>query len=421
MRLMRDMMVSRRGLPAFMAQGWFWGAFAALVPQIKAGLGAGDGVFGLALLCASVGAVLAMAAAPLVDRRLGAWGVPLSALALAVAFALLALAQGVPAFAVVFFFVGAGSGLLDVLMNARISEVEAREDLSLMGLNHAAFSVAYALSAAATGVARDAGAGAGPVFLVLLVLTLAAAPAMRAAPETAETPSAGGRGALGPVALIAGLITLVAFLTENATEGWSALHIERTLGGNALEGGLGPAVLGLTMAAGRLAGHLLTIRGSEARVIGWAAALSAAGAGGAAGSVHGGAGGVGGVWLVLGSGGGAEAGVLGWVAGRPAAGAVGAAVAPVQAVAYLGFAVVGLGVSVIAPLAIGLGGALARPGRRTATVSRVVLIGFFGFFIGPPLMGFVSEWAGLRAAFAAVAALLMLVPVLLGLLRRVAG
>lgn len=378
MRLMRDMMVSRRGLPAFMAQGWFWGAFAALVPQIKAGLGAGDGVFGLALLCASVGAVLAMAAAPLVDRRLGAWGVPLSALALAVAFALLALAQGVPAFAVVFFFVGAGSGLLDVLMNARISEVEAREDLSLMGLNHAAFSVAYALSAAATGVARDAGAGAGPVFLVLLVLTLAAAPAMRAAPETAETPSAGGRGALGPVALIAGLITLVAFLTENATEGWSALHIERTLGGNALEGGLGPAVLGLTMAAGRLAGHLLTIRGSEARVIGWAAALSAAGA-------------------------------------------VGAAVAPVQAVAYLGFAVVGLGVSVIAPLAIGLGGALARPGRRTATVSRVVLIGFFGFFIGPPLMGFVSEWAGLRAAFAAVAALLMLVPVLLGLLRRVAG
>ena len=378
MRLMRDMMVSRRGLPAFMAQGWFWGAFAALVPQIKAGLGAGDGVFGLALLCASVGAVLAMAAAPLVDRRLGAWGVPLSALALAVAFALLALAQGVPAFAVVFFFGGAGSGLLDVLMNARISEVEAREDLSLMGLNHAAFSVAYALSAAATGVARDAGAGAGPVFLVLLVLTLAAAPAMRAAPETAETPSAGGRGALGPVALIAGLITLVAVLTENATEGWSALHIERTLGGNALEGGLGPAVLGLTMAAGRLAGHLLTIRGSEARVIGWAAALSAAGA-------------------------------------------VGAAVAPVQAVAYLGFAVVGLGVSVIAPLAIGLGGALARPGRRTATVSRVVLIGFFGFFIGPPLMGFVSEWAGLRAAFAAVAALLMLVPVLLGLLRRVAG
>lgn len=375
MRLMRDMSLSRRTLPAFMAQGWYWGAFAALVPQIKAGLGAGDAVFGLALLCASVGAVGAMAFAPWADRRLGALGVPLSALALAVPFALVALAGGPWAFAAVIFFVGAGSGLLDVLMNARLSEVEAREDVSLMGLNHAAFSVAYALSATATAVARDAGSGPGPVFLALLVLTLSAAPLMRAAPESAD-PGAGngGSGALGPVAVLAGLITLIAFLTENATEGWSALHIERTLGGNALEGGLGPAVLGLTMAAGRLAGHVLTIRGAEGRVIGWAALFSAAGA-------------------------------------------LCAALAPVQAVAYLGFAVLGLGVSVIAPLAIGLGGALARPGRRTATVSRVVMIGFFGFFIGPPLMGFVSEWSGLRVAFGAVGVLLLTVPGLLWALR----
>jgi hypothetical protein len=48
---------------------------------------------------------------------------------------------------------------------------------------------------------------------------------------------------------------LVAFLVENAMEGWSALHIERTLGGGAAEGAFGPAILGLTMGIGRLSGR----------------------------------------------------------------------------------------------------------------------------------------------------------------------
>ena len=72
-------------------------------------------------------------------------------------------------------------------------------------------------------------------------------------------------------------------------------------------------------------------------------------------------------------------------------------------------------------LAIGLAGALSDPARRTETGSRVVMIGFLGFFVGPPAMGFIAEAAGLRASFAAGAALLALVPALLVGLRRSAA
>ena len=54
---------------------------------------------------------------------------------------------------------------------------------------------------------------------------------------------------------VGGLVVLAAFLGEAATEGWSALHVERTLGGRASEGAMGPALLGFGMAVGRLGAH----------------------------------------------------------------------------------------------------------------------------------------------------------------------
>jgi hypothetical protein len=41
-----------------------------------------------------------------------------------------------------------------------------------------------------------------------------------------------------------------------------------------------------------------------------------------------------------------------------------------------------------------------------------------GFFIGPPTIGFISDATSLRVAFALVALLLILVPVMLAMLTR---
>ena len=379
MSVLTAISLSRHDLPAFAVQGIYWGAFAAYVPQIKAQVGASDGAFGLALLVTATGAVTAMLTAPRFSARFGVWAVPLASVLLALAFQAPTWVASVPLFAALMFFAGAGSGLQDVVMNTRLSRSEARLGASLMNLNHAMFSFAYATSAFSAGLAREAGVAPGMVFAVLGGITLVASLFMFSQ-ETAD--SGGGapaaRGRFGGLILWGGLITLVAFLSENATEGWSALHVERTLGGGAAEGALGPAMLGLTMGIGRFTGQLVVGRLSATRVIFWSALVTSAGA------------------------------VL-------------AAIAPVPLVAYAGFATLGLGVSTIAPMLLSLVGRMARDADRAFVISRVTTIGYMGFFIGPPIMGFVAEGFGLRASFGFVALLLCSVPLLLMLLRRSAG
>jgi predicted MFS family arabinose efflux permease len=376
MSLRRAVALSRATLPAFAVIGIFWGAFAAQVPVLKSGLGVSDGPFGLALLCGAAGAVTAMWLAPRVDPRLGTRTLQLAALAVAAAFQLPALAPTLPVFAAAMFLAAGATGFLDVVLNSRLSETEARHDAGLMNLNHAGFSFAYAFSALATGAAREAGINPPPVFLALGLVALFLAAGVRLAADPAE--GGGGAAADGPrlglVIIWAGLVTLVAFMSENATEAWSALHIERTLGGRAAEGALGPAILGLTMGTGRLLGHLVTPRGRERVTIVVAALVSSAGA------------------------------AL-------------AAAAPSPAIAYLGFAILGFGVSVVAPLAFAITGQMVRASDRAQAISRVALIGYLGFFVGPPLMGFVADLLGLRASFFMIALFLLGVPALLRPLR----
>ncbi len=362
---------------AFVALGLFWGCFAAYVPVIKAGLGVEDGTFGLLLLGSAVGLVSAMWIAPWTDRMLGARAMPVLAVAFALAWSLPAL-MGVPAF---FFLsliaVGLCSGLLDVTMNSRVSELEAQLGRPLMNAAHGMFSVGYTVGAVYAGVMRELGAAPSLAIAgVSLFVILALAPRMRMEPHVVPHPEGGrGRYPLVPILLCGGVV-LSAFMTESATESWSALHIERTLGGRAAEGALGPAMLGLTMSFGRFGGQAVAEKLREVQVVVMASALAAAGA------------------LV-------------------------AAWAPAPLVAYLGFGMFGLGVSVIGPMGLALVGKMVAPHFRTEAISRAAVMGFSGFFFAPVLMGLVSQGFGLRWAFTVVAVLVaMAVPLSLVLARR---
>ncbi len=74
--------------------------------------------------------------------------------------------------------------------------------------------------------------------------------------------------------------------------------------------------------------------------------------------------------------------------------------------AYVGFATMGLGVSVLAPMAYSAVGKRVNAEQRTAAITRISVIGYMGFFIGPPLMGGLSEAFSLSVSFYAVAAIL---------------
>ncbi|MGR3436338.1 MAG: MFS transporter [Shimia sp.] len=370
--------LAARPILAFMLVGVFWGAYSASIPEIKAQLGLGDAAFGFLLLAQGLGLVSAMWFAPRADRALGAAGLPVGTIVFAAFFLVPPLVVAPLWYALGLVALGAASGLVDVLMNARVSEIEARARRSLMNVSHAMFSLAYALSALATGLVRDAGLPLWLPFAGAMVLAAAIAGALRLAPDAGEDDGAeAGTGFPWRLVLLCGAIVLVAFMSEASVETWAALHVERTLGGDALDGALGPTILGLTMAAGRLSGQVLSDRVDDAVVIRWAAALAAAGA------------------LV-------------------------AAAAPAPGIAYLGFALLGLGVSVIGPLGLALTGRLVAPRHRTAAIGRAAVMGFAGFFLAPLVMGLLSGAFGLRAAFAGIAVVALLALPLLWALRRAA-
>ena len=73
----------------------------------------------------------------------------------------------------------------------------------------------------------------------------------------------------------------------------------------------------------------------------------------------------------------------------------------------------GLGVSVIGPLALGLVGQAVSPRHRLAAIAQAAALGYAAFFLGPVIMGYVSEGFGLRAAFYVIGAVMLLVAAVL--------
>jgi MFS family permease len=72
--------------------------------------------------------------------------------------------------------------------------------------------------------------------------------------------------------------------------------------------------------------------------------------------------------------------------------------APASAIALLGFALIGVGTSVMFPLA--MSAAAQRTDRPAATnVAAFAQTAFVSFLLAPPLLGFVAEHVGIRWTF----------------------
>ena len=99
-------------------------------------------------------------------------------------------------------------------------------------------------------------------------------------------------------------------------------------------------------------------------------------------------------------------------------GALVVAQAPAPGLAYLGFFVMGVGASVLAPTAFSLVGQLSAPEARARAVARATLLGYFGYFFGPPLLGLIAGTFGLRFAFVYAACLVGMIFVLAPVLAR---
>jgi MFS family permease len=230
-----------------------------------------------------------------------------------------------------------------------------------MQLAHALFSLGLMLGALGAGAARELGAERLPIFAAAAV-ALAAAAAL----NTGYARRPGGlpprtRLRMRRPAVLFGLACAAAFVVEGGIEGWSALFAERELDAGPGAAALAPAAYALAMVVGRLSGQWLDLRLGDALLVGAGGVVSLAG-------------------LSI------------------------AALAPSLPVAVAGFFLGGLGVSVVAPAMFGAAGRTAAPEERASAVATATTLGYSGFLLGPPIVGALAETAGLRGAFALLAA-----------------
>ncbi|WP_413788035.1 MFS transporter [Streptomyces platensis] len=363
----------RIALTAFFAMdGFLFAGWVVRIPAIKAQTGAGAGSLGLALLGVSAGAVAFMMIAGRLCRRFGSPLVTVAAAAaLSLSIVLPPLTRSPTALGLVLLVFGAAYGALNVAMNsAAVALIGALRRPVMPGF-HAAFSLGGMLGAGLGGLLAG-GLSATVQLLVLavigLLVTVVAGRALRRdpVPEVPERlpapedrhPGNGRAGRARRLVLVFGLIALCTAYGEGAMADWGALHLSQDLDAGPGTAAAGYAVFALAMTVGRLSGTAVVQRFGAARAL-------------------------------IGGGTTATAGML-----------LGA-LAPTAWWACAGFAVVGLGLANIFPIALARAGETGGPDG----VAVASTVGYGGMLLGPPAIGFLAEAVGLPAALTTVALL----------------
>ncbi|MFF2832847.1 MFS transporter [Cellulosimicrobium cellulans] len=385
----------------FFLNGFNFATWASRLPAVRDSLGFTEAQMGLLLLFMAVGSLLALPLSGMVVQRLGASkAVTLFAVANVVGLvtAVTGVATGEDVVVRVgLFLAGIGTGVWDAAMNLEGAAVEQRLGKAIMPRFHAGFSFGTMAGAgvgalmAALHVPVQVHLTAAVVLSLLGVLwcvrfflpagqvehvvdaaedAAGSDPAAAAGSGAPLTASENARGALSawtePRTLLIGLVVLAAALTEGAANDWVSLAVVDGFETSDAMGAVGLAVFLTAMTGMRLLGTGLLDRYGRVTVLRLGAALALVGLLLFTLSPS--------IWLAL-------LGVVAWGMG-----------------AALGFPV-------------GMSAASDDPARAAVRVSVVATIGYAAFFMGPPLIGFLAEHVGYRAALLVIA-----VPVVVGLL-----
>jgi MFS family permease len=389
----------RAAITAFFAvDGFVFASWAVRIPAVKAAVGASPATLGLALLGVSVGAIATMALTGALCRRFGSARLTVVAATwLLLALLLPALARSAVALGLGLAVFGIGYGGLNVAMNSLAVDLVAAASRPIMPSFHAAWSLGGLAGAALGGLAAPALTPLAHFALVCLlglavtavggrIILTTPLPAPQAEssgnPAPADRPGGSiataaegikdGRpngGVLHPAApavqagvwrtvLLLGLIALCSTYGEGAVSDWGALHLREDLGAAPGLAAAGYAAFALAEACGRLAGSTLLARLGQTRVL-----------------------------------------VFGGLA--TCVGMIAAALAPALPLALAGFALAGLGAANAFPTAMARVGLLAGP-NGVATAST---LGYAGFLLGPPAIGFLAGAVSLRVALTTVSLL----------------
>ncbi len=355
----------------FLANGALFGTWVSRIPTIQSQLHLSEAGLGLVLVGLSLGVLLALSFSGSLIASRGSRKITVGGMGAAcLILPLIGLAPHALFLWGALFLFGGALSAMDVAMNAQAVIVEQDAQRRYMSTFHGAFSVGGLLGAL-LGAAM-ASLGLPPILhFSVASIVFGLATALSAKHLLISNKSRNGKHAakqpvfsVPPRALWPlGSVALVSSIAEGAMADWSGVYLTEVMGTSTATAALGFAAYSLTMTLGRLTGDRLNGVWTSARIVKTGGVISALGLG-----------------LVV------------------------SAVNPI--LTLTGFAIIGIGLANIIPIAFRTAGNAPDIPAGTG-IAAVATIGYAGFLAGPPFIGFLAEATSLRLALFTIALMLV--------------
>jgi MFS family permease len=348
----------------FFADGLGFGIWAGHIPAFKQKFQLSDSSLSIVLLAIAAGSIFSMPLAGQAVRHFGSRNcIAVSVACYGLCLVCIVLAPSLILFVVAALLFGAAKGAVDVGINAQAVVVEKCYLRPIMSSFQALWSVGGLAGGFLTSVTLSL--GSTPVTnlvcvgsLILLVDWLNYSDLLREA--SAQDAEGGKRFHLpGKALLYVAILTFIALFGEGVLQDWAAVYMRQVVVVPVAVAAVGYAGYSTAMALGRFVGDRVIAFFGERFVMRLSGALI----------------------------------IVGLVA---------ALLVPSPIFAIAGFVVAGLGNSNLVPILFSAAGRdpALGPGPGIATVTT---LGFFGFLIGPAVIGLVSKFFGLPVALSLVA------------------
>ena len=367
----------------FFINGFLYTNITSRLPELKAHFGVSNSVLGTMLFMTAIGALVAMPLTGWLSTRYNSGQLVIYAgLLFCCAVPCIAFSPNIWLGRMAFFMTGFFSGAMDITMNAQAVLVERIFKKTIMSSFHAAFSIGMAI-----------GAGTGALFAdyhyplqshlvymaIFSILVLAAV--VPALTQSQGRQAAIGKGTTGKKRIPLGiwLLAIVGFCGmtgEGSMVDWSAIYTNTVVGSTKAFSALAVGAFAAAMTIGRLFGDRLIDKAGKQTVL-FCSCFSA----------------IAGLALAL------------LVISAPAA--------------IAGFFLVGAGLSNVVPMTYSMAGNI-KGVEPAAGIAFASTIGYSGFFIGPPVIGYLGDALGLRIGLCFTLFLLLIMLVVILLITRYA-
>jgi MFS family permease len=347
----------------FFISGFGYSSWTSRIPGIKESLKLNDAHFGTLLFMMPVGLILTMPfTGKLLDHYKSRTILLIGAMIYNGVLACLGFSGYTWVLGIILFFFGSSRNLMNLSMNAQAIGVQALYSRSIMSSFHAVWSMA-----------GFAGAAFGYLMVTLNILpawhllgvslVLSALTLFYYGDTLDQQPDHKHKRSIFSLPpkgmLVFSLICFTSMACENTMYDWSGIYIRQVLHGTKAVATIAFVVYMVAMTTGRLIGDRMADRFGIQRVL-------------------------------------AASGIL------ISAGFAITVFSPFIPLTLAGYLLTGFGVSCVVPFVFGLAGKIpmSNPGAALASISS---LGYLGFLLVPPMIGYVAQASSLRVSFGIIA------------------